>query len=82
MTVTPIMPRVAAICGAIVLGGWVSGCSLFAPKPLDCGAVALQAESGRDDAEIASVMDTTPQQIALCHEAEKTAALGDSAALP
>lgn len=82
MVKTPIMPRIAAICGAIVVAGWISGCSLIAKQPVDCKTVALQAESGRVNSEIAAEMDTSLEKVTACRETEKTASLDDSASLP
>ncbi len=64
-----------AIFGMLILAGGTSGCSLFSASnaPVDCDAVKNQEQAGLTDAQIASNLGATVDQVAACH-GPKTAA--------
>ncbi|HUO04683.1 MAG TPA: hypothetical protein VMU16_05750 [Candidatus Binataceae bacterium] len=71
---------VVSVLGLIALGG-LSGCDTFLwSKPLDCSTVKLQAESGRDDAEIASATGASVDEVSRCHRGDSSA--NDGGAMP
>lgn len=65
----------AATFGMLILAGGISGCSMFSPSnaPVDCDAVKNQEQAGLTDAQIASNLGSTVDQVAACH-GPKTAA--------
>ena len=60
---------IAAALGAIVIVGGLSGCSSMTSDHVDCNIVKLQTESGRSDAEIASAVGGSVEDVAKCHGA-------------
>ena len=58
---------IAAALGAIVIVGGLSGCSSITSDHVDCNVVKLQTESGRSDAEIASAVGGSVEDVAKCH---------------
>ena len=63
---------IAAALGAIVIVGGLSGCSSITSDHVDCNVVKLQTESGRSDAEIASAVGGSVEDVAKCHGPEKS----------
>jgi hypothetical protein len=59
---------IAAAIGMMIIAG--SGCSSITTDHVDCNVVKLQAESGRSDAEIASAVGGSVEDVAKCHGAE------------
>jgi len=57
----------------MIMTGGLSGCGELWPAHVDCKVVKLQADSGRDDAEIASALDTNVDQIASCRSLQNSA---------
>ncbi len=64
-----------ATFGMLILAGGISGCSVFSASnaPVDCDAVKNQEQAGLTDAQIASNLGSTVDQVAACH-GPKTAA--------
>ena len=58
---------IAAALGTIVIVGGLSGCSSITSDHVDCNVVKLQTESGRSDAEIASAVGGSVEDVAKCH---------------
>ena len=58
-----------AIFGMLILGGAMSGCSMFSASnaPVDCDAVKNQEQAGFSDAKIASDLGSTVDKVAACH---------------
>jgi hypothetical protein len=61
---------VAAALGTLLLAGGLSGCSSLSNDHVDCNVVKLQTESGRSDAEIASAVGASVDDVAKCHGPE------------
>ena len=60
----------ASALGTLLLAGGVSGCSSMSADRVDCNIVKLQTESGRSDAEIASAVGASVEDVAKCHGPE------------
>jgi hypothetical protein len=61
-----------AAFGTLMIAGGLSGCSSLSSDHVDCNVVRLQSESGRSDAEIASAIGGSVDDVAKCHGAEKS----------
>jgi len=61
---------IAAAIGTMTIAGGLSGCSSITTDHVDCNVVKLQAESGRSDAEIASAVGGSVEDVAKCHGPE------------
>jgi hypothetical protein len=75
---------IAAALGTLIIAGRLSGCSSISSDHVDCNVVRLQSESGRSDAEIASAIGGSVEDVAKCHGAEKSGnkTSGDSVPSP
>jgi hypothetical protein len=75
---------IAAAFGTLMIAGGLSGCSSISSDHVDCNIVRLQSESGRSDAEIASAIGGSVDDVAKCHGAEKSGnkSSGDSVPSP
>jgi len=72
----------AAALGTLLLAGGVSGCSSISSDHVDCNVVKLQQQSGRSDAEIASAIGGSVEDVAKCHGAEKSGNKTSTDAVP
>ncbi|MHB8381383.1 MAG: hypothetical protein ACYDC3_03445 [Candidatus Binataceae bacterium] len=61
---------ITAAFGALLMAGAFAGCSSLSTDHVDCNVVKLQAESGRSDAEIASAIGASVNDVAKCHGPE------------
>jgi hypothetical protein len=61
---------IAAAFGTMIIAGGLSGCGSITSDHVDCNVVKLQTESGRSDAEIASAVGGSVEDVAKCHGAE------------
>ena len=75
---------IAAAFGTLIIAGGLSGCGSISSDHVDCNVVRLQSESGRSDAEIASAIGGSVEDVAKCHGAEKSGnkTSGDSVPSP
>jgi hypothetical protein len=75
---------IAAAFGTLIIAGGLSGCGSISSDHVDCNVVRLQSESGRSDAEIASAIGGSVDDVAKCHGAEKSGnkTSGDSVPSP
>ena len=73
---------IAAALGTLLLAGGVSGCSSMSTDHVDCNVVKLQQQSGRSDAEIASAIGGSVEDVAKCHGAEKSGNKTSTDAVP
>jgi hypothetical protein len=73
---------IAAALGAMIIVGGLSGCSSITSDHVDCNVVKLQAESGRSDAEIASAVGGSVEDVSKCHGAEKSSNKSTGEATP
>jgi len=71
----------AAVLGTLLVAG-ISGCSSLSTDHVDCNVVKLQQESGRSDAEIASAVGGSVEDVAKCHGAEHTGNKDSTSAVP
>jgi len=71
----------AAVLGTL-LGAGISGCGSLSTDHVDCNVVKLQQESGRSDAEIASAVGGSVEDVAKCHGAEHTGNKDSTSAVP
>ena len=74
--------RMATALGTLFLAGGVSGCSWTSSDHVDCKAVKLQAESGRSDAEIASAIGGSVEDVAKCRGPETSGNQTSNDAVP
>ena len=72
---------IAAAMGTLLLAG-ISGCSSMSTNHVDCNVVKLQQQSGRSDAEIASALSASVDDVAKCHGPEHTSDKDSQSALP
>lgn len=72
----------AAALGTLLLAGGMSGCGSISTDHVDCNVVKLQAESGRTDAEIASAIGGSVNDVAKCHGPEKSGDKTSTDAIP
>ncbi len=56
-----------AVVGALMLAGGAAGCGSLNTNRVDCNVVKLQSEAGRSNAEIASALGVTQDEVASCH---------------
>ena len=61
---------IAGAFGALLMGGVLGGCSSLSSDHVDCNVVKLQTESGRSDADIASALGASVNDVARCHGPE------------
>ena len=75
---------IAAAFGTLIIAGGLSGCGSISSNHVDCNVVRLQSESGRSDAEIASAVGGSVEDVAKCHGAEQSGnkTSGDSVPSP
>jgi hypothetical protein len=71
-----------AAFGALMIAGGLSGCGSISSDHVDCNVVRLQSESGRSDAEIASAIGGSVDDVAKCHGAEKSGNKSSGDAVP
>lgn len=67
---TSLKITVAAAAGALMMAGALAGCGSLSSDHVDCNVVKLQSESGRSDAEIASAIGASVNDVAKCHGPE------------
>ncbi len=60
---------IAAAFGTMLVAAGLSGCGSISSDHVDCNVVRLQTESGRSDAEIASAVGGSVEDVAKCHGA-------------
>ncbi len=63
---------IAGAFGALLMGVVLGGCSSLSTDHVDCNVVKLQSQSGRSDAEIASALGASVNDVAKCHGPEKS----------
>jgi hypothetical protein len=73
---------IAAAFGTLIMAGALSGCSSISSDHVDCNVVKLQQESGRSDAEIASAIGGSVDDVAKCHGTEKSGNKSSTDAVP
>jgi hypothetical protein len=56
-----------AVLGALILAGSAAGCGSINTNRVDCNVVKLQSEAGRSNAEIASALGVSQDEVASCH---------------
>jgi len=66
----------------LLIAGGVSGCGSISTNHVDCNVVKLQTESGRSDAEIASAIGGSVEDVAKCHGPEKSGNKTSTDAVP
>jgi hypothetical protein len=74
--------RIAATVGTLLLAGGLYGCSSMSTNHVDCNVVKLQQQSGRSDAEIASAIGASEDDVAKCHGAEHMSGKDTQDAVP
>ena len=72
----------AAALGTLLLAGGMSGCGSLSTDHVDCNVVKLQTESGRTDAEIASAIGGSVNDVAKCHGPETSGNKTSNSAIP
>jgi hypothetical protein len=70
-----------AAMGTLLFAG-ISGCSSMSTNHVDCNVVKLQQQSGRSDAEIASAVGASEEDVAKCHGPEHMSGKDSQSALP
>ena len=72
----------AAVVGTLLLAGGLYGCSSMSTNHVDCNVVKLQQQSGRSDAEIASAIGASEDDVAKCHGSEHMSGKDTQDAVP
>jgi hypothetical protein len=62
--------KITVAAGALMVMGALAGCGSLSSDHVDCNVVKLQSESGRSDAEIASALGASVNDVAKCHGPE------------
>ncbi len=61
------LKRSGTLLGALMLIAGVAGCGSINTNRVDCNVVKLQSEAGRSNAEIASALGVSQEEVASCH---------------
>jgi hypothetical protein len=63
---------ISIVSGLLIVCAGLSGCSMFSPSntPIDCDVVKTQLQAGQTDAQIASNLSASADQVAACHGPE------------
>ena len=72
----------AAALGTLLMAGEILGCGSISTDHVDCNVVKLQQQSGRSDAEIASAVGGSVEDVAKCHGPEHTGNKDSTSAVP